>query len=515
MTTTTVDVADASGLPPRESNPREATPRTESAPAGLGYPSFVTDDDVSRTHTALPELLAAEKLLTGLAASALTEDLDVHAEDCLSVASIIETVRRRLDALDAFVLARIETEGTARAHGSRNTSAYIKERFQLSQREAGQRDRIAKLAHSYSDNEGQEHDPDMPRVARALRSGELNTSQVAAIDRAMSSLPPTLRERRHDEAEEELLSAARDLQVADLASFTRHLPDRLDPGHNYPRAEADPRDRHVTVFPMTNGDFKLTGILDPATGATLTTALLQRMTADKDDPTSTHIPAAVDEAGNVIAVDIPVDDRTAGMKRHDRFARIVQDFAAGRHSEGAAYALVITASAEQVARGEGDAVTHLGTPINVRDAVNMGPGAVFYYQSWKKGTREVSTRVEHRFASPHLVALLTARDQGCTFPDCDMPAAWCDAHHVVPWAEGGLTELGNLTLVCSYHHHWHDEHGWRATMIHGLPAWIPPVRGGIAQQAVHHSKFRSRLRGERADSTGDPDPPGITVEPRK
>jgi hypothetical protein len=35
------------------------------------------------------------------------------------------------------------------------------------------------------------------------------------------------------------------------------------------------------------------------------------------------------------------------------------------------------------------------------------------------------------------------RDRHCTFPDCDTPAAWCDAHHLTHWIDGGPTDLSN------------------------------------------------------------------------
>jgi len=45
---------------------------------------------------------------------------------------------------------------------------------------------------------------------------------------------------------------------------------------------------------------------------------------------------------------------------------------------------------------------------------------------------------------------LVARDRGCVI--CGRPARWCDAHHVVHWADGGPTSLDNLVLLCRFHH---------------------------------------------------------------
>jgi hypothetical protein len=44
------------------------------------------------------------------------------------------------------------------------------------------------------------------------------------------------------------------------------------------------------------------------------------------------------------------------------------------------------------------------------------------------------------------------RDRGCTYPECDMPAQWTDAHHLVHWADGGRTDLSNAALLCQRHH---------------------------------------------------------------
>jgi hypothetical protein len=62
--------------------------------------------------------------------------------------------------------------------------------------------------------------------------------------------------------------------------------------------------------------------------------------------------------------------------------------------------------------------------------------------------------------SPAQRAALAARDHGCVFPGCDRPLAWCDAHHLWHWIDGGPTELWNLALVCRAHHRAVHEGGW-------------------------------------------------------
>lgn len=48
-----------------------------------------------------------------------------------------------------------------------------------------------------------------------------------------------------------------------------------------------------------------------------------------------------------------------------------------------------------------------------------------------------------RLVTPGQRLRLAARDGGCTIPGCTVPATWCDAHHVVPWALGGRSDLSN------------------------------------------------------------------------
>ena len=59
---------------------------------------------------------------------------------------------------------------------------------------------------------------------------------------------------------------------------------------------------------------------------------------------------------------------------------------------------------------------------------------------------------EVRYATDAQYKALLARDGGCRWNGCHIPAPWCDADHLMPWEDGGRTDLANLVLLCRYHH---------------------------------------------------------------
>lgn len=70
---------------------------------------------------------------------------------------------------------------------------------------------------------------------------------------------------------------------------------------------------------------------------------------------------------------------------------------------------------------------------------------------------------------------LVARDGPiCAVPGCDVPAGWCEAHHVIPWTRGGLTDLDDLVLGCSFHHHRVHAGDLVVQMIDGKPRFFLP-----------------------------------------
>ena len=71
---------------------------------------------------------------------------------------------------------------------------------------------------------------------------------------------------------------------------------------------------------------------------------------------------------------------------------------------------------------------------------------------------------------------LTLRDHHCAFPGCQVAAAWCHAHHVEHWADGGPTALDNLCLLCPHHHRLIHHSEWAVQInADGLPIFIAPA----------------------------------------
>jgi hypothetical protein len=58
-----------------------------------------------------------------------------------------------------------------------------------------------------------------------------------------------------------------------------------------------------------------------------------------------------------------------------------------------------------------------------------------------------------RLYSPAQRTAMAVRDKTCRAEGCDVPADWCEAHHLDPWEGGGRTDLDDGVLFCSHHHH--------------------------------------------------------------
>jgi hypothetical protein len=67
----------------------------------------------------------------------------------------------------------------------------------------------------------------------------------------------------------------------------------------------------------------------------------------------------------------------------------------------------------------------------------------------------------HRLVPYWMRRALYARDRGCRWPGCTVPAEWTDGHHLTPWIEDGETKVDEVCLLCRFHHCLVHDGGWR------------------------------------------------------
>jgi hypothetical protein len=182
---------------------------------------------------------------------------------------------------------------------------------------------------------------------------------------------------------------------------------------------------------------RVDGDLDPETGEVLLTAL----------------GAVTDAQARGVAVE---DWRTAGQRRADALGEICRHFldrpdrpvVAGERPH-----MIITADVAAL-RGEPEGWAELDRagPIHPRVARRLACDAAVSRVLSRGPSEPLDVGRRMSVVPPSMRRAVVIRDTHCRVPGCDRPQSWCDAHHVVHWADGGPTALSNLILLCRPHH---------------------------------------------------------------
>ncbi len=320
-------------------------------------------------------------------------------------------------------LAEIERRGLHERDGFLSAAAWLVSRFKVAWGAAREHVRIARaLDH-------------MPRTRRALEEGEVSMSAIRVLVAVRDASADAF-----ERCEPQLVEAARIHSVSDLqrvAAFWREAVEREQALDGEDRLRARRR-LHASVSLL--GMVRVDGDLDPETGESLLTALRAVLDA---------------EARSGAA-----DDRTPAQRRADALGEICRqwlDLAERPAVAGERPHVTVTVDADTLAsrRGAGE-LDHAG-PVDV-DAVRAlacEASVMRVVMSGRAEPLDVGRRTP--VVPPSMRRAVIVRDRRCRFPGCDRPHTWCDAHHVVHWADGGPTALANLLLLCRRHHrmvHW-------------------------------------------------------------
>jgi hypothetical protein len=134
-------------------------------------------------------------------------------------------------------------------------------------------------------------------------------------------------------------------------------------------------------------------------------------------------------------------------------ARQSLDFGTGHEGAANKPHLVVTISEEQLRNQLG--VGHLpdGNTLPASTLRRLACDAKIIPLMYDADSLPTDVGRTTRVVTPAQHIALNYRDGGCKAPGCDRPPAFCDAHHVLSWLDGGITALINFILLCRRHHH--------------------------------------------------------------
>ncbi|MEV6413244.1 DUF222 domain-containing protein [Kribbella sp. NPDC051718] len=387
----------------------------------------------------------------------------MSGSELLSASDAVEEAIEKLLARRNQILQRVDEIGYAKELGAHDTVRLIEKRYRLDPVEARRRVRLALALPKY------------PTVAAALPAPGtviaddavvLSSAQADAIVSALEKLPKraNVPVEELDAAAGQMVEAARHMNPGDLRRMGEQVRNILDTDGPEPREDAARAREEVWVKKAEHG-VEFGGYLAGENAEKFQTVLQAGAKPHKtldgeQDPRSRgkrQADALIDAVDIALASgDLPT---RGGIKPHIAVTINLNDLLeAGRQATG------------DLTYGDG-----LSAAAIRRLACDAGIIPIVLGSD----SQPLDVGREFRYVTTGLRTALNQRDRGCVI--CHAPPIYCDAHHLVSWVDGGVTNLANLVLLCRVDHtSLHDGH-WTIDIVDNQvqvsrPTWADPPR---------------------------------------
>jgi Domain of unknown function (DUF222)/HNH endonuclease len=367
------------------------------------------------------------------------DGLDIPV-DGAALATVV-ALRDRLDARISDAVAAHDRAGLWELDGATSMTSWLVDRAAMPRpRAAATTSRARTLAH-------------LPVSAGAWRDGVLSTGQVEAIASNLDA--DTLGLFADHEAA--LVPTLVDLSARDVASAMAAWRECAT-AHRDPKPQAP---HHLHLSRTLAGRWRLDANLGAEAGELLATALRLAHSPDTDnEPGRSAATRRADALGDVCRFFLD-HQRTRRAGRHRPHVNLVLDI--DRYRALAATGATTTDGTSL----DRTTVQRLLCDAALHRVLTQGRSAIVDYGN---ATRTIPAP---------LFNALVVRDRRCRFPGCDRPAAWGEGHHVRPWVHGGPTQLANLVLVCSRHHHLLHRPRWNAKLLPDATLEVTDPQGQV------------------------------------
>ncbi|MFL6003845.1 MAG: DUF222 domain-containing protein [Nocardioides sp.] len=342
----------------------------------------------------------------------------------------------RLEELRLRVLAA--ADDVAAEHGARDAAAWLAHEARL---DRGESRRSLRLAEALAGRRG--------GVATGMREGSVNPAQAAVIVRALEELPDDLDAEVVRQAEARLVAEAERFGPRQLRILGRRILDVVAPelGEEHERRLLEREEAHAARSTFLTTRRRGDG----------TTDISIRVADIVADRLLTYVQAFTSPRQS------PGDLRPYDQRLGHAFGAFLEAVDPARlplHG-GDATTVIVTVDHETLVDGLDTAL--LGdTPITAGAARRLACTAGIIPAVLGGESEILDLGRSRRLFSTAQRKAMAIRDRTCRAEGCDIPAAWCEAHHAAdPWSQEGKTDLADGLLLCSWHHHRAHDHRYR------------------------------------------------------
>ena len=368
------------------------------------------------------------------AALAMLDDPRVPAEVSRQVVARIGRLESVMAARKLNHIRNIDAAELARRSGATSTSSLISQDFGGDQASCSRQVRAAKNLRVATLTE------------KALQAGEITFEKAEVIARTMAGLPEALDELTRARVEKRLLSDATRLTLPDLRRRVLRVADIYAP-----RDEAD-ADEDTRLRRQEARAWQATELWFGQARDGLVT-FGGKMPTAQADLLKNQVGAIAAPRRNEETDPDPTYSQRMGRAFCHWIEHIPTD---GLPTTGGTPAtLTINLNYDTLTSQVAAATLATGTRISAAEVRRLACTHHILPRVLDGASIPLDQGRAKRLFTPAQRLAMADRDGGCTYPGCDRPPAWTEAHHIDWWAkDGGATDLEHGTLLCARHHHW-------------------------------------------------------------